>query len=54
MLVTLEVLKLSGWLNACVPCRVQSDGMLRGWQAGQETEGRGCGSLSDVQHGPDW
>ena len=29
-------------------------GMLRGRQAGQEAEGRGGGSLSDAQHGPDW
>jgi len=29
-------------------------GRLRGRQAGQETEGRGCGGLSAVQHGPDW
>ena len=29
-------------------------GRLRGRQAGQEAGGRGCGSLSDVQHGPDW
>ena len=28
--------------------------MLRGRQAGQETEGRGGGGLSDAQHGPDW
>ena len=28
--------------------------MLRGRQAGQEAEGRGGGSLSDAQHGPDW
>ena len=25
---------------------------MRGRQAGQETGGRGCGSLSDVQRGP--
>ena len=29
-------------------------GMLRGKQACQETGGRGGGSLSDAQHGPDW
>ena len=29
-------------------------GMRRGQQAGQETGGRGGGSLRDVQHGPDW
>ena len=29
-------------------------GMLRGRQAGQETGGRGGGSISDAQRGPDW
>ena len=30
MLVTLDVLKLSGWLNACASCRVQRGA----WEAG--------------------
>ena len=46
MLVKLEVSKVSGWLNACAFCRVQKGGRLRGRQAGQETGGRGGGSLS--------
>ena len=54
MVVTLEVSKLSGWLNACAFCRVQKGGRLRGRQAGQETGGRGGGSISDAQRGPDW
>jgi len=54
MLVKLEVSKLSGWLNACAFCRVQKGGRLRGRQAGQETGGRGGGSISDAQRGPDW
>ena len=54
MLVTLDVSKLSGWLNASASCRVQREGMLIGRQAGQETEGRGGGGLSDARRGPDW
>jgi len=54
MLVTLEVSKLSGWLNACAYCRVQR----QAWEADdtqrQETGGRGGGGLSDARRGPDW
>ena len=55
MLVTLEVSKLSGWLNAFALCR-ESKGRawMRGRQAGQAAGGRGGGSLSDAQDGPDW
>jgi len=38
MVVTLEVSKLSGWLNACAPCREPKGGhTVRGEGAGQQT-----------------
>ena len=38
MSVTLEVLKLSGWLNAVAPCRESKGGhTVRGEGAGQQT-----------------
>ena len=42
MVVTLDVSKLSGWLNACAPCRVErrACGAERGVGRGQEGMGR--------------
>ena len=38
MFVTLEVSKLSGWLNACAPCRESKGGhTVRGEGVGQQT-----------------
>ena len=54
MLVTLDVSKLSGWLNASAYCRVQREAYHEGDMEGQETGGRGSGSPSNVQGGPDW
>ena len=54
MFVTLDVLRLSGWLNAVADCRVQSEAYHESDMEGQETGGRGSGSLSAVQGGPDW
>ena len=53
MFVTLDVLRLSGWLNAVADCRVQSEAYHESDMEGQETGGRGSGSLSAVQGGPD-
>ena len=42
MLATLEVSKLSGWLNADAPCRESNGGhAVRGEGAGQQTGGDG-------------
>ena len=42
MVVTLEVSKLSGWLNADAPCRESNGGhAVRGEGAGQQTGGDG-------------
>ena len=54
MLVTLDVSKLSGWLNAGTDCRVQREAYHEGDMEGQETGGRGSSSPSNVQGGPDW
>ena len=54
MFVTLDMLKLSVWLNACAFCRVQREAYHKGDMEGQETGGRGGGSLSNVQGRPDW
>ena len=54
MLVKLDVSKLSGWLNAVAPCRVQREAYYEGDMEGQETGGRASGSPSNVQEGPDW
>ena len=54
MFVTLDMLKLSVWLNACAFCRVQREAYHEGDMEGQETGGRGGGSLSNVQGRPDW
>ena len=54
MLVTLDVSRLSGWLNAVADCRVQREAHHEGDMEGQETGGRWGGSPSNVQGGPDW
>ena len=54
MVVTLEVSKLSGWLNAYASCRVQREGIDEGAAGCQEAGGRGGDGLSDVQREPDW
>ena len=54
MLVKLDVLKLSGWLNADAPCRVQREGIDERAAGCQEAGGRLGGGLSDVQREPDW
>ena len=54
MVVTLDVSKLSGWLNAVADCRVQREAYHEGDMEGQETGRRGSGSPSNVQGGPDW
>ena len=54
MLVTLDVSRLSGWLNADAYCRVQRGAYHEGDMEGQETGGRGSDSPSAVQGGPDW
>ena len=54
MSVTLDVSKLSGWLNAGTDCRVQREAYHEGDMEGQETGGRGSSSPSNVQGGPDW
>ena len=42
MSVTLEVSRLSGWLNACAPCRAERRACDAGRGAGREA--RGCGA----------
>ena len=54
MLLTLDVSKLSGRLNAYAFCRVQREAYYEGDMEGQETGGRASGSPSNVQGGPDW
>ena len=54
MLLTLDVSKLSGWLNAVADCRVQREAYHEGDMEGQETRGRGSSSPSNVQGRPDW
>ena len=54
MLVTLDMSKLSGWLNAVADCRVQWEAYHEGDMEGQETGGRWGGSPSNVQGRPDW
>ena len=54
MYVTLDVSRLSGWLNAVVSCRVQREAYHEGDMGGQETGERRCGSPSNVQGRPDW
>eukprot|EP00964_Phaeocystis_antarctica_P036989 scaffold21126_cov62-Phaeocystis_antarctica.AAC.4 len=54
MLVTLEVSKLSGWLNANVYCRESKGGhAVRGEGAGQQTgvQRAGAGSAADMGQG---
>ena len=41
MSVTLDVSKLSGWLNLCAPCRVETRAYDAGRGAGQEARGPG-------------
>ena len=53
MAVTLDVSKLSGWLNPVAPCRVKRGAYHEGDMEGQETGGRASGSPSNVQGGPD-
>ena len=45
MVVTLEVSKLSGWLNADAPCRVKGRGMRCGARCGPGS-GRACGAAA--------
>ena len=52
--MTLDVLILSGWLNADALCRVQREGIDEGAAGCQEAGGRLGGGLSDVQREPDW
>ena len=54
MLVTLDVSRLSGWLNAVADCRVKREAYHEGDMEGQETGGRGRSSLSNVQGRRDW
>eukprot|EP00964_Phaeocystis_antarctica_P063591 scaffold38171_cov50-Phaeocystis_antarctica.AAC.11 len=54
MLVTLDVSRLSGWLNDVAPCRVQREAYRESDMEGQETGGRWGSSLCNVQGGPDW
>ena len=54
MLVTLDVSRLSGWLNAVADCRVKREAYYEDDMEGQETGGRGSGSPNNVQGGPDW
>ena len=49
MLVTLDMSRLSGWLNTVANCRVQREAYHEGDMEGQETGGRGSGSPSNVQ-----
>ena len=41
MFVTLEVSKLSGWLNACALCRVQRQACMRAIRRARRREGAG-------------
>eukprot|EP00964_Phaeocystis_antarctica_P063581 scaffold38171_cov50-Phaeocystis_antarctica.AAC.1 len=54
MLVTLDVSRLSGWLNAVADCRVKREAYYEDDMEGQKTGGRGSGSPNNVQGGPDW
>ena len=54
MFVTLDVSRLSGWLNDVADCRVQREAHHEGDMESQETGGRWGGSPSNVQGGPDW
>ena len=53
MVVTLDVSKFSGWLNANALCRVEK-GSLRGRDAGGRREGLRCAAQGRVQGGPNW
>jgi len=54
MYVTLDVSRLSGWLNAVANCRVKREAYHEGDIEGQETGARWGSSPSNVQGGPDW
>ena len=45
MVVTLEVSRLSGWLNADAPCRIERKAYGKGRRAGRETGGCGVAPL---------
>ena len=46
MIVTLDVLRLSGWLNAVADCRVQSEAYHESDMEGQETGAEGVGAAA--------
>ena len=52
MVVTLEVSKLSGWLNAIATCRVEKGGACDAGQgAGREAGGRGAAAAQAARTG---
>jgi len=55
MFVTLDVSKLSGWLNAAAPCRVQREASEEGRHAGRKAaRALGGGGASSVLGGPNY
>ena len=48
MFVTLEVSRLSGWLNADANCRVKRGAWEEGRRAGRETGGRGVAAVAQA------
>ena len=53
MVVTLEVSRLSGWLNALADCRVRKEEGIRGEHAALEVGGRGVVAQAACCGGPD-
>ena len=55
MVVTLDVSRLSGWLNAHADCRVDREGMRRGRHAGWEAGRRWVAvTYAACKRGPNW
>ena len=55
MVVTLDASRLSGWLNAVAPCRVDREGMRRGRHTGWEAGGRWVAAThAACKRGPNW
>ena len=46
--VTLDVSRLSGWLNASAPCRVERKHRKRGTMRGREAGGRGAAAAAQA------
>ena len=53
--VTLDKLRLSGWLNADAPCRVARSAIEVGGMRAERWKGRGAGAVhAACRRGPEW